>query len=105
CLAWSRVVNFFSSVVEDRQVEEAESLRVVEEIELDDLAVPDGDGGDRERLAVEGSDQAANAVDQRRPDVRHTSSAVAERLARDRLRAVRLLCAAGRAEVGPHHAV
>ena len=52
-VALSSVAIVSSSVVEDRQVELAEPLRVGEEVELDDLPVPDGGGGDRERLSVQ----------------------------------------------------
>jgi hypothetical protein len=43
-------------VVEDRQVELAEPLRVGEDVDCDDLPAPDRDGPDRERLSVAGFD-------------------------------------------------
>jgi hypothetical protein len=84
---------------EDRQVELAESPGVGEEVELNDLAVPDGDDPDRERLAVEEADRPGNAVDQRRPDLQ-VEPRVAEGLARDRLGAADLL-PPGRPEIAP----
>jgi hypothetical protein len=55
-----------SLVVEDRQVDEAEPIRVVEEVELDDLAASHRDGCDREQLPVEVADKPGSAVDERR---------------------------------------
>src|SRR5215216_8181996 len=76
-------------LVEDCQVELPESLRVGEEVELDDLAVPHRDGADRERLPVAEGDGPGNAVDQRRPYVQ-PDLGVAERPARDRRGAAHL---------------
>src|SRR5215211_597286 len=86
-------------LVEDRQVELPESLRVAEEVEFDDLAIPHRDGADRERLPVAEGDGPGNAVDQRRPNVQ-PDLGVAERLARDRRRAAYLPQAA-RPEILP----
>ena len=45
-------VDFFLSAVEDRQVDPGQPLGVGEKVHLDDLAVPDRDRSDRERLSV-----------------------------------------------------
>src|SRR5207247_2585044 len=89
-----------SSVIEDRQIECAKPLGVGEEVELDDLAIPDGDGGDGERLPVQEGDRAGNAVDQRRPDVQ-PDLGVTQRLARDCPGPAHLARAADRPEIGP----
>src|SRR5919199_320920 len=47
------------------EVELDHPFGVGEEVDLDDLAVPDRDGGDRERLAVEEGDHPGGAVDER----------------------------------------
>ncbi len=55
------------SVVEDRQVELPEALRVGEDVDLHDLPAPDRVAADCERLSVAGRDTAKRAVDERRP--------------------------------------
>src|SRR5215216_1475679 len=87
-------------LVEDCQVELPESLRVGEEVELDDLAVPHRDGADRERLPVAEGDGPGNAVDQRRPYVQ-PDPGVAGRLARDGRGAAYLPRAADGPEILP----
>jgi ABC transporter DrrB family efflux protein len=94
----------FSSVVEDRQVEQAEPLGVREEVERDDPAVSHRHGADRERLPAAEADHPGNPVDQHGPDVQ-PELGVGERLARHRGSATQLLGAACRPEIGPEHDV
>src|SRR5262245_44745091 len=97
----SRVAIASSSVVEDRQVEESETLRVVEEVELHDLAVPDRDGADRDRLPVAEGHPSRDAVDECRPEVPSELS-ISEGLSGDRSRAAHLLPPTG-PEVGTYN--
>jgi Tol biopolymer transport system component len=64
--AWQLRAAARSSVVEDRQVAEGKPLRVGKDVELDDLALADGSGGDRERVPAAEGDRPGKAVDQRR---------------------------------------
>jgi len=53
-------------VVQHRQIELAEPLRVGKDIDLCDLPTADGERHDRERLPVEHADQPRGAVDEHR---------------------------------------
>jgi hypothetical protein len=56
----------FSSIVEARQVEQAEPLWIVEEVELDDLAVPDGDA----RAVLAGASPPTKSGGRQRKDLK-----------------------------------
>src|SRR4029453_14136312 len=81
-------------LVEDRQVELTKPLGVGEDVHLDDLPAPDGDGADRERLPVADRDGSDGAVDGGRPHD-ETELRVEEGLAGDRPRAADLPQSAG----------
>src|SRR5262245_22422648 len=91
-------------LVEDGQVELAEALRVAEEVHLDNLPAPHGDGPDREHLAVLERDRAGCAVDQRATHVQ-PHPGVEERLADDGAWAADDSRSAFWAEVRPNHDV
>src|SRR5262245_39766400 len=69
-------------LLEDRQVEPAEPLWVVEEVQLDDLSASDRGRPDRERFSVAQEDASDGAVDESRP-ILQAETRVEERLAGD----------------------